>query len=246
MMKEVVIDSRGIHYKVLNFMIEDAIESNAEKIILQNVNGQRFILDGVKEKIELEIHGTAGDDLAAFMNGPRITVFGNAQDGVGNTMNSGLVVIHGDARDIVGHSMRGGKIFIKGDVGYRVGIHMKQYLDNYPVVVAGGDAMDFLGEYMAGGVILVLNTSEKSLSGDWVGTGIHGGVIYVRGEIDENKLGVGAKIMEVDKNDKALIKGLVKEFCSYFDGDCEKLSNSSFTKVVPISHRPYGKMYTDE
>ncbi len=79
-MKEVVIDSKGVHYKVLNFMIEDAIEAGAKKIVLENVNGQRFILDGVNKEVELEVHGTAGDDLAAFMNGPRVTVYGNVQD----------------------------------------------------------------------------------------------------------------------------------------------------------------------
>jgi glutamate synthase domain-containing protein 3 len=245
-MKEVVIDSKGVHYKVLNFMIEDAIENGAEKIVLKNVNGQRFILDGVNQEIELEIHGTAGDDLAAFMNGPKITVHGNVQDGVGNTMNRGLVVIHGDARDIVGHSMRGGKIFVKGDVGYRVGIHMKQYEGNYPVVVAGGTAMDFLGEYMAGGVVLILNMNSEPFTGDWVGTGIHGGVIYVRGGIDESSLGIGAKITGLDASDKTLIQDLINEFCSYFGGDSDALAGSKFAKVVPISHRPYGKMYTDD
>ncbi len=245
-MKDVVIDSKGIHYKVLNFMIEDAINAGAEKIVLENVNGQRFLLDGVNADVELEVHGTAGDDLAAFMNGPRVTVYGNVQDGVGNTMNRGLVVIHGDGRDIVGHSMRGGKIFIKGDVGYRVGIHMKQYEDNYPIVVAGGTAMDFLGEYMAGGVVLILNTKDVPFTGDWVGTGIHGGVIYVRGSVPESLLGIGAKATELEDSDKMLIKELTEEFSSYFGVDPKPIYESRFTKIVPISHRPYAKMYTDD
>ncbi len=245
-MKEIVIDSKGIHYKVLNTMIEDAIESGAKKIVLKNINGQRFILNGVNKEVEIEIFGTAGDDLAAFMTGPKIVVHGNVQDGVGNTMNSGLVVVHGDARDIVGYSMRGGKIFIKGDVGYRVGIHMKQYRDHYPVIVVGGTAMDFLGEYMAGGVVLVLNSRGEAFSGDWVGTGIHGGVVYVRGELDINLLGIGAKITELEPNDKKLIKDLTNEYTSYFEGVSKAFANSSYTKIVPISHRPYGKMYTDD
>ncbi len=245
-MKEITIDSRGIHYKVLNFLIEDAVTNGAEKVVLQNVNGQRFIMDGVHSKLEIEIHGTAGDDLAAFMNGPKVTVYGNVQDGLGNTMNSGLVVVHGDARDIVGHSMRGGKIFVKGDVGYRVGIHMKQYQDNFPVVVAGGTAMDFLGEYMAGGVVLVLNLEGAKFDGDWVGTGIHGGVIYVRGGVDTENLGIGAKIADLEGGDRDLIKSLVSEYCSYFGGDIKKIAGSDYTKVVPISHRPYGKMYTED
>jgi len=245
-MKEVTIDAKGIHYKILNFMIEDAINNGAERIVLKNVNGQRFILDGVAKEVEMTIYGTPGDDLGAFMNGPRIFVHGNAQDGVGNTMNKGLVVVHGDARDIVGHSMRGGKIFVKGDVGYRVGIHMKQYKDNYPIIVAGGTAMDFLGEYMAGGVLLILNRDGTRFAGDWIGTGIHGGVIYIRGSVDEDRLGIGAKIAELEDEDLERITELTREYCSYFGGDPEALMKGPFTKIAPISHRPYGRMYTED
>lgn len=245
-MKNVEIDSKGIHYKTLNFMIEDAINDGAKKIVLKNVNGQRFILDGVNNNVELEIYGTAGDDLAAFMNGPKVVVHGNVQDGVGNTMNSGTVVIHGDARDIVGHSMRGGRIFVKGDVGYRVGIHMKQYHDNFPMVIAGGNAMDFLGEYMAGGVVLILNLKEEQISSDWIGTGIHGGAVYIRGDVDETRLGIGAKIADLEDDDHMLIKKLCAEFSSYFGVDVNKLLKGKFVKIVPISHRPYAKMYTDD
>ena len=60
-------------------------------------------------------------------------------------------IIHGGAGDIVGHSMRGGEIYIRNNVGYRCGIHMKEYLDQKPMIVVGGTAQDYLGEYMAGG-----------------------------------------------------------------------------------------------
>jgi glutamate synthase domain-containing protein 3 len=71
-------------------------------------------------------------------------------------MDEGKIVIHGHAGDIAGYSMRGGSIFIRDDVGYRVGIHMKEYQDKVPAIVVGGTAQDFLGEYMAGGVLVVL------------------------------------------------------------------------------------------
>ena len=47
--------------------------------------------------------------------------------------------------------MRGGKIFVKDYVGYRVGIHMKEYQHKVPQIVIGETAGDFLAEYMAGG-----------------------------------------------------------------------------------------------
>ena len=122
------------------------------------------------------------------MNGPNIEVHGNAQDCSGNTMNEGQIVIHGQAGDITGHGMRGGKIFVRDDVGYRVGIHMKEYEHKIPQIVIGETAGDFLAEYMAGGIIVILGLNLKEgekCKARFVGTGMHGGVIYERGEILE-------------------------------------------------------------
>ncbi|MFQ5975041.1 MAG: hypothetical protein ACE5J5_01820 [Candidatus Hydrothermarchaeales archaeon] len=247
--EEVVLDAKGIRYKPFNFMVEDAINGGAKKLKLINVNGQRYIVDGIKEKVEIEIHGTAGDDLGAFMNGPIITVYGSVQDGAGNTQNSGKIIVHGDARDIVGHSMRGGKIYVNGEVGYRVGIHMKEYMDNYPVIIAAGVAGDFLGEYMAGGRIVILgikeNEEDADIVGDSVATGIHGGMIYVRGKVEEYKLGVAAKIDETTEEDKKYLKDELKEFCEIFGYNLKEVLDAEFTKIVPVSFRPFGEMYAE-
>ena len=82
--------------------------------------------------MQIDIYGTPGNDLGAFMNGPKLVIHGNAQDGCGNTMNDGQIIIHGHAGDVTGNSMRGGKIFVRDYVGYRVGIHMKEYQTQNP------------------------------------------------------------------------------------------------------------------
>lgn len=132
------IDARGIYYKDLNKMIRDAVEKGERSFVLRNVNGQRYIADGIEKKIKIDIYGTPGQDMAAFMKGPEIRVNGNAQDGLGNTMDNGKIVVDGLAGDIVGYAMRGGRIYIKGDVGYRVGIHMKAYKEKIPLIIIGG------------------------------------------------------------------------------------------------------------
>ncbi len=247
--KQVLIDSKDVRYPELNERINEAVRKGAKDIKLVNVNGQRYIADGLVGDINIEINGIPGDDLGSFMHGPKIVVHGSAQDGTGNTMNSGEIIIHGDARDITGHSMRGGKIYVNGDVGYRVGIHMKEYEGNYPVVIAAGNAGDFLGEYMAGGRVVILGmkegVEESEIVGDWVATGIHGGIIYVRGEVEEDRLGIGAKIMEYTKEDKEALRGMLKGFCEVFGYDLEEILEGEFTKITPISHRPFGKMYTE-
>ncbi len=236
------------HYKELNEEIVQAIANGAAHLTLDDVNGQRFIADALRGKLKIDIYGTPGNDLGMFMDGPTLTVFGNAQDGVGNTMSSGRIIIHGNGRDILGHSMRGGTIFVRGDVGYRVGIHMKTYQSSVPVIVAGGRAGDFLGEYMAGGIIVILglhNTAENhELLGDWIATGQHGGAIYVRGEVDEDKLGNGAAPFPMTASDNKTVKKVLTDYCHVFGLSLESVLETEFTKIAPVSHRPYAALYT--
>ncbi len=236
------------HYKELNEEIVQAIENGAAQLTLEDVNGQRFIADALRGNLKIDIYGTPGNDLGMFMDGPTVTVFGNVQDGAGNTMSSGKIIVHGNGRDILGHSMRGGTIFVRGDVGYRVGIHMKTYKSSVPIIVAGGRAGDFLGEYMAGGMIIVLgihNTAENTeLLGDWVATGQHGGAIYVRGEVDNDRLGNGAAQFPMAADDETAVKNVLAEYCHVFSLDLDSVLETEFTKIAPVSHRPYATLYT--
>src|SRR3990172_4806482 len=184
----VTIDAAGLHYSELNRCLRQAVLDGQRYIELRNVCGQRYIGTNLGERVRLDLFGTPGNDLGAFMDGPTIVVHGNAQDGCGNTMNDGEIVVHGRAGDITGLSARGGKIFVRDSVGYRAGIHMKEYQGKRPCLVVGGTAQDFLGEYMAGGVLLVLGLDLAEGEGhqaNFIGTGMHGGVIYMRGRFEE-------------------------------------------------------------
>ncbi|MGA1864816.1 MAG: hypothetical protein ACMUHX_07105 [bacterium] len=240
------IDAKGIHYKLLNEKIRQSILDGEREILLENVNGQRYIGDGLTGDARIIIQGTPGNDLGTFMNGPTLDVHGNTQDGIGNTMNDGKILVHGHAGDIVGYAMRGGKIFIKGDVGYRVGIHMKAYESFYPVIIAGGTAQDFLGEYMAGGLIIVLGMDEslkRPIVGNYCGTGMHAGIIYIRGEVKDYQLGKEVKPFPLNDEDHKTLKTYVDEFARDFSFDPKEILESSFCKLIPYTHRPYGKLY---
>lgn len=241
------IDAQGIYYRDLNLQIRDAVAAGAEKIELHNVNGQYFIGDGINKAVTITVNGVPGNDLAAFMNGATIIVKENAQDNIGNTMNAGKVVVHGHAGDVLGYGMRGGRIHIRKDVGYRVGIHMKSYQDNKPVLVAGGNAGDFFGEYMAGGVLILLgmftDDPAKAKHGYLFGTGMHGGVIYVRGGVDESRLAKEVGVFELDEADHTDLAGYIKEYCKDFAIDAQEVLKERFVKVLPRSKRPYGNMY---
>lgn len=247
MAKTVTLDASGIYYRQLNEQIREAVAAGATKIVLNNINGQRYLAGALEGPLEFEINGVPGQDMCSFMRGPKVRVKANAQDGVGNTMDDGTVIIEGLAGDVVGYAMRGGKIFIKGDVGYRVGIHMKAYMEKLPIIVIGGKAGDFLGEYMAGGILLLLGMfSDKPtepIAGRSLGTGMHGGVIYVRGEVPKEQIGPGLTAQPVDDADKAVIAELVKEYAKELGLDAKAILKADFVKIKPFSHRPYGNLY---
>lgn len=240
------IDGKGFSYRELNARLRQAARNGTQRIELRNIYGQRYIGTDLDEPVEIEIFGIPGNDLGAFMDGARIIVHGNAQDGCGNTMNSGEIVVHGHAGDILGLSARGGKIFVREDVGYRAGIHMKEYQDKKPMVVIGGTAQDFLGEYMSGGVLILLGLNLKDGERhrtNFIGTGMHGGVIYMKGEFEEFQLGKEVGVAELDENDYSILKELVGEFAHHFGYDAEEILRYRFARLFPLHLRPYGRLY---
>jgi len=240
------IDAKGMTYKALNEALRSATSAGAKDILVRNVNGQRYIGTSLQDTVNLELQGTPGNDLGAFMNGPAITVRGNVQDGTGNTMNSGKIVVHGHAGDALGLSARGGTLLVRDGAGYRAGIHMKEYQGVGPRVVIGGGAQDFLGEYMAGGVLAVLGLSGLSAGktrARFVGTGMHGGVIFLRGTVESHQLGKEVGVTGLVDEDRAQLAELVALYCESFGGSQEEIMAADFVKLFPLYLRPYGRLY---
>ncbi len=240
------INAANIAHKELNSMVKQAVMRGVKRIELFNVHGQRYIGTDILEPVEITIEGTPGNDLGAFMNGQRLLVYGNAQDGSGNTMNGGEIIIHGHAGDITGLAVRGGQILVRDDVGYRAGIHMKEYKEKKPVFIVGGTAQDFAGEYMAGGVMVLLGLNLEPGSkhnSRYIGTGMHGGIIYIRGDFEDYQLGKEVGVAELDEADIKQLSGLVNIYTGHFGGDATSILNGKFKKLYPRSLRPYGRLY---
>ncbi|GEM_PF-35630 len=246
----VEIDARGIYYRQLNEQIRQAVQDGAERIIVRNVRGQRYLGAGLsKQDLLLEIHGVPGEDLGFNLNGPTVKVYGHGQNAVANTMDSGRIIIHGLGGDALAYGMRGGSLFVRDDVGYRVGIHMKEYKEKVPQVVVGGTSGDYLGEYMAGGNLILLNRNNESEmvvgnSSKTLATGIHGGAVYIFGyEVPDHLLGIGAVLSEADRRDREKIEPMVQEFCRHFELDAASLLDRSLVKIQPVGSRPFAKFY---
>ncbi len=241
-----IIDAGEVYYRDLNKKIKNIIENGEKEIILNNVNGQRYIGDGIKNKVQITINGVPGNDLAAFAGGVEIKVNGNVQDVVANTMNSGKVVVDGNSGDILGYSMRGGAVYVRGRTGYRTGIHMKGFKEQQPTIIIGGTAGDFFGEYMAGGRLVLLGLvrrGEEELVGNYIGAGMHGGIMYIRGKIKNYKTGPEVKVQDLTEEDKNELKNILKDYCNEFDLKIKEILDSYFCKITPVSSRPYGDLY---
>ena len=247
-MTRVTIDAAGMHYTPLNRRIREAIGAGADEIVITGVMGQRFIADGVRGRGTIIIHGIPGGDLGMFMSGPTCIVYGNCDHAPGNTMDSGTIIIHGSAGDAVAHSMRGGRVFVRDNIGYRGGIHMKQYQDKCPVLVIGGEFRSFLGEYMAGGLILALGDPGRNSGRErGIGSGIHGGRIIIRGgPLDDRCLGVGAAQRPLSGEGYRQIQPIIREFADFFSLDPDPLLRDRYIEIVPSSSRPFANKYTWE
>lgn len=134
------IDARGMHFQPLNEAVRSA---GSSPVVIEQCVGQRYIGSGLSEKT-IEINGTPGNALGAYLDGAEIVVHGNAQDATGDTMNEGTICIHGSSGDATGYAMRGGSIWVRGSIGYRGGIHMKEYREKSPLLVVGETAGSFL------------------------------------------------------------------------------------------------------
>lgn len=234
------------HYQEVNAEVREILE-RLDSVNLQEVYGQRYIGGGMSAGKKIIIEGTPGNDLGIYLAGGEIEVKGNGQDAVGNTMSGGRIVIHGSVGDAMGYSMRDGYIFVKENCGYRGGIHMKEYKSQHPVIVLGGSTGAYLGEYMAGGVILVLNLNgAERPTEDYLATGMHGGKIYIRGDFDRAVMSKNIKAEECSPEDINEIRELVSEYTRLFGGDCDIILSERFTKITPVSNRPFKDVYTSK
>ncbi|MDE4907014.1 hypothetical protein L0665_00020 [Methanogenium marinum] len=246
MKKTLTIDAKGMHYTPLNKEIRAAIKDGVTEIILENINGQRFIGNGLRGKdLTIIINGVPGGDLCMFMSGPTCIVHANAEHAPGNTMDRGKIYIHGTAGDAVAHSMRGGEVYVRDSIGYRGGIHMKEYKDKCPVLVVGEYARAFLGEYMAGGILIVLGRGKDQPPVDerGVGTGIHGGELYIRGEVPDHLLGIGAEKKPFTEDDREKIRPYIEKYCREFGVDEPELFSDEYVHIGPSSARPFAGKY---
>ncbi|WP_432517756.1 class II glutamine amidotransferase [Saccharolobus islandicus] len=226
------INAYNIGYKELNYEILKLAEKGKREITVANVLGHRYIGINLPAKninnLRINLYGVVGNAMANLNEGNEFYVYGNVTDDCCDTMHGGKVVIYGDARDVLAQTFQNGKIFVKGNAGNRVGIQMREYKDKRPYLIIGGIVDDYLGEYMAGGVMIVFGKGFNGEPvGNFVGTGMVRGRIYIRGKVSPSKLGLQPPKYEVMRLLKALfLEGLISS------EEYDSLKNEEYIEIV--------------
>jgi glutamate synthase domain-containing protein 3 len=76
-----------------------------------------------------------------------------------------------------------------------------------------------------------------------LGSGIHGGTIYIRGKVPERLLGVSATAQPFTQEDDITLRPILEEFCRHFDVDMERIYEREIAKIGPSSSRPFSAYY---
>jgi glutamate synthase domain-containing protein 3 len=235
------ISALGLGFQELN----NKIREYDGDITINDCYGERFIGSGSSDKT-ITINGTPGNALGAYLDGAKIIVNGNAQDAVGDTMNDGKIIINGNAGDALGYAMRGGKIFVRGNAGYRTGIHMKQYKEKCPTIIIGEKVGSFLGEYLAGGRIIVLGMSIDTIPvGNFTGTGMHGGEIWIRCNAEPKGLPNQVIIKKAEAEDIERVKCFLEDYANIFEISLDEILSKPFYLLKPNEKNPYTQLYTE-
>ncbi len=258
------IDASKYDYRSLNYAIAE-VAKRKDEVVVANVMGHRYIgisfkRLGVSNK-RIHLYGVVGNVLANLNENNEFWVHGNAGDDCCDTMHGGKVVILGDARDVLAQTFQNGKIFVKHNAGNRVGIQMREYKDRRPYLVIGGMVDDYLGEYMAGGVIVVLGRGVKGEPvGNFVGTGMVGGRIYIRGKVSSSRLGLQPNRVELMRLLKALaMENLMSqelydklkdkdymEIMDSLEGEAKKLARKMFEERIGVPRAEYRELSEEE
>lgn len=196
-MDELIIDSSSFSADELQPELQKSCPGQ-ERVKILNISNHRFALSGFSGNTEFDLYGDPGNCFANLLDGPVVRVHGDCEDDICDSMQAGRVTIDGSVGDIACQAMQGGHVYIRGDAGNRTGMQMREFGEKKPALVIGGITGDFLGEYMAGGTIIALNLNGEEVPvGFNTASGMIGGRIYIRGNLNPERIGLNPENWEI-------------------------------------------------
>ena len=84
---------------------------------------------------------------------------------------------------------------------------------------------------------------EEQLTGKYLGTGMHGGVMYINGSIPKKNMGKEIKKAELTAEDKTILDKYIKQYKKYFNYT-KAIDINNFSKYIAADKNPYHLLYT--
>ncbi len=158
--------------------------------------GDRFD-DGEPKEHRVYV-GTLGMFGASYQSSGAGTleIVGSVQDSCSEAACTDRVIVHANASMLVGNAFQGRQYFVRGSVDGRGFQQLRPKNGREPVAIVGETAGQYFGKMMSGGIPLVLgleHLGQEDVStpivGDFVGTGMVGGRIFIRGHVIDESIG---------------------------------------------------------
>ena len=177
MVTEKDFDLQKIKLREINDKLQNSKDNTNHNFEIINTLGTHAMAAGLKNKINVTIHGHVGYYCAGMNQNANITINGNAGVGLAENMMSGKVILNGDASQSAGASGHGGILVINGNASSRCGISMK----GIDIIVKGSVGHNSAFMAQAGNLVVCEDAD------DGLGDSIYETIIFVKGKI--NKLG---------------------------------------------------------
>ena len=92
-------------------------------------------------------------------------------------------------------------------------------------------------------VVLGNHKEGKPIIGNFCGTGMHGGEIYLRCEKVPAKLPAQVRAERLEKIPQGTVRALVSRWCSLFGEQESAFTEAVYYRLTPDSENPYRQMY---
>ena len=212
------IDGIRVPSRVLEELIQSSVKSGAREIYVR-ADGQHGIGGRIwprEEKIRVIVEGPVGQRLGSMgMFGTEIEVRGSASNDVGWLNCGASITVLGDVGDGGFNAAAQGILYVKGSGGARCDTltkHNPRF--SPPQSWYLRDVGDSFAEFKAGGISVVCGYNPRNpdnVLGYRPCVGMVGGVIYFRGKI-EGFSERDVKLVEMDENDWAWLKKNMIDF----------------------------------
>ena len=159
--------------------------------------------------------------------------------------------MHGSAGDAAGYGYAGRADSVwRGSAGYRAGIHMKAYQEKKPLPDRRRlRRAAFWASTTPAELIVVLGLDlggDAPIVGNFCGTGMHGGKIFLRCDALPPDLPAQVSAHRASESDLTEIRPYLERYEAAFSVDLNLLMKEPFWILTPNAKNPYHQLYTQQ